>query len=148
VNRKGNGAPGQLWSRSGMVANDAVAGLGAVTSAIDSACAAINPNLELHGLVSGMGICAPGPSIRGLVSSLTLRHLPRSRQSHISRELICKVVCRKLHTFGLLNSSFSPAEDIHVLRGYLGQRENLVRAAATGIRHMQKALTEMKHPTG
>ena len=115
-----------------MVANDAVAGLGAVTSAIDSACAAINPNLELHGLVSGMGICAPGPSIRGLVSSLTLRHLPRSRQSHISRELICKVVCRKLHTFGLLNSSFSPAEDIHVLRAYLWHRENLVRAAATG----------------
>jgi transposase len=50
---------------------------------------------------------------------------------------------QKLHTFGLLNNSFRPAEEIRVLRGYLRQRENLVAAAATCIQHMQKALTEM-----
>jgi transposase len=50
---------------------------------------------------------------------------------------------QKLHTFGLLNDSFRPAEEIRVLRGYLRQRENLVAAAAACIQHMQKALTEM-----
>jgi len=50
---------------------------------------------------------------------------------------------QKLHTFGLLNDSFRPAEEIRVLRGYLRQRENLVAAATTCIQHMQKALTEM-----
>src|SRR5258708_12666940 len=50
---------------------------------------------------------------------------------------------QKLHTFGLLNNSFRPPEEIRVLRGYLRQRENLVAAAATCIQHIQKALTEM-----
>jgi len=50
---------------------------------------------------------------------------------------------QKLHTFGLLNNSFRPPDEIRVLRGYLRQRENLVAAAATCIQHMQKALTEM-----
>jgi transposase len=50
---------------------------------------------------------------------------------------------QKLHTFGLLNNAFRPAEEIRVLRSYLRQRENLVAAAATCVQHMQKALTEM-----
>lgn len=50
---------------------------------------------------------------------------------------------QKLHTFGLLNNSFRPADEIRVLRSYLRQRENLVTAAGTAIQHMQKALTEM-----
>jgi transposase len=50
---------------------------------------------------------------------------------------------QKLHTFGLLNSAFRPAEEIRVLRSYLRQRENLVAAAAICVQHMQKALTEM-----
>ena len=50
---------------------------------------------------------------------------------------------QKLHSFGLLNPSFRPAEEIRVLRSYLRQRENLVSAASTCIQHMQKALTEM-----
>src|SRR5687768_3483420 len=37
---------------------------------------------------------------------------------------------QKLHTFGLLNNSFRPAEEIQVLRTYLRQRENLVAAAS------------------
>ncbi len=50
---------------------------------------------------------------------------------------------QKLHSFGLLNHSFRPAEEIRILRSYLRQRENLVSAASTGVQHMQKALTEM-----
>ena len=50
---------------------------------------------------------------------------------------------QKLHTFGLLNNSFRPAEEIRVLRSYMRQRENLVTAAGTAIQHRQKALTEM-----
>jgi len=50
---------------------------------------------------------------------------------------------QKLHTFGLLNASFRPAEDISVLRSYLRQRENLVTGASICVQHMQKALTQM-----
>src|SRR3954447_13819070 len=50
---------------------------------------------------------------------------------------------QKLHTFGLLNNSFRPAEEIQVLRTYLRQRENLVTASSTCIQHMQKTLTQM-----
>ena len=48
-------------TRTPMVAAEAVAGLAAVTSAIDSVRAAANLNPELQGLISGIGICAPGP---------------------------------------------------------------------------------------
>ena len=44
-----------------MVASDAAAGLTAVTSAIDSVRAATNHNPKLGNLISGIGICAPGP---------------------------------------------------------------------------------------
>ena len=50
---------------------------------------------------------------------------------------------QRLHTFGLLNNSFRPANDICILRSYLRQRDNLVRLASMCIQHMQKALTEM-----
>lgn len=48
-----------------------------------------------------------------------------------------------LHTFGLLNRCFRPAEDIRVLRSYMRQRERLVQAAGSCVQHMQQALTEM-----
>jgi transposase len=50
---------------------------------------------------------------------------------------------QKLHTFGLLNNSFRPTEEIRILRTYLRQRENLVAATSTCIQHMQKVLTQM-----
>jgi transposase len=50
---------------------------------------------------------------------------------------------QKLHTFGLLNNSFLPPEEIRVLRTYLRQRESLVGEAARCIQQMQKVLTEM-----
>ncbi|MGH9434046.1 MAG: IS110 family transposase [Terriglobia bacterium] len=50
---------------------------------------------------------------------------------------------QKLHTFGLLNNSFRPPEEIRVLRCYLRQRENLVQQAGVCIQQMQKVLTQM-----
>lgn len=49
----------------------------------------------------------------------------------------------KLHTYGLLNNSFQPTAEIRVLRTYWRQRAEHVRAAATCIQRMQKALTQM-----
>ena len=48
-------------TRAPMAAAEANAGLAAVTSAIDSVRAAVNPGSESLGLISGIGICAPGP---------------------------------------------------------------------------------------
>jgi transposase len=50
---------------------------------------------------------------------------------------------QRLPTYGLLNRSFRPTDDIWVLRSYLRQRDPLISAAATGLQHRQKALAEM-----
>ncbi len=50
---------------------------------------------------------------------------------------------QQLHTFGLLNGAFRPADEIVVLRSYLRQRSVLVQGAAMHIQHMQKALQQM-----
>ena len=49
----------------------------------------------------------------------------------------------KLHTYGLLNNSFQPTSQIRVVRTYWRQRAEHVRAAASCIQRMQKALTQM-----
>jgi glucokinase len=48
-------------ARTPMVANDAIAGLAAVISSIDSVRAAAKLEAELDIPISGIGICAPGP---------------------------------------------------------------------------------------
>jgi transposase len=53
---------------------------------------------------------------------------------------------QKLHTYGLLNNSFGPPEEIRILRTYLRQREDLVAAAGTCLQQMPKVLTEMNVP--
>jgi transposase len=49
----------------------------------------------------------------------------------------------QLHTFGLLNNSFRPPEEIWVLRAYWRQRAQHVASASTCIQRIQKVLTEM-----
>jgi transposase len=49
----------------------------------------------------------------------------------------------KLHTYGLLNNSFRPSEEICVLRTYWRQRDDHVKSASASIQRMQKVLTEM-----
>mgnify|MGYP003422012210 FL=1 len=50
---------------------------------------------------------------------------------------------QQLHSYGLLNGSFIPDQLISELRGYMRQRDNLVKGAAAHIQRMQKALTQM-----
>ena len=50
---------------------------------------------------------------------------------------------RRLHACGLLAGSFRPSDAVVVLRGYLRQRQMLVRYAGSHVQHMQKALEQM-----
>lgn len=50
---------------------------------------------------------------------------------------------QRLHAHGLLPASFRPTAEVTVLRSYLRQRAEVVRAGAGHIQHMQKALELM-----
>ena len=50
---------------------------------------------------------------------------------------------QQLHTYGLLQGSFRPEDDVCVLRSYMRQRATLVRYAGQHVLHMQKALMQM-----
>lgn len=50
---------------------------------------------------------------------------------------------QRLHSYGLLQPSFRPADAVLALRGYHRQRQMLVRYAAGHTLHMQKALEQM-----
>lgn len=50
---------------------------------------------------------------------------------------------QQLHSYGLLRGSFRPNDEICILRGYIRQRENLMRSAARHIQRMQKAMIQM-----
>jgi len=49
----------------------------------------------------------------------------------------------KLHTFGLLNNSFQPTDEIRIARSLWRQRGNLVTDASSAIQRIQKVLFEM-----
>lgn len=48
-----------------------------------------------------------------------------------------------LHCFGLLHGSFRPEDRILPLRGYMRQRDMLIKYCSDHVRHMQKALQQM-----
>lgn len=50
---------------------------------------------------------------------------------------------QQLHSYGLLRGSFRPSKDIVELRAYVRQRSRLFESAATQVRLMHKALTQM-----
>jgi transposase len=50
---------------------------------------------------------------------------------------------QRLHTYGLLQASFRPADAYCVVRTYLRYRDELVTARSTQCQHMQKALQQM-----
>jgi transposase len=50
---------------------------------------------------------------------------------------------QRLHTYGLLQSSFRPKDEYCVLRTYLRYRDELVSARSTQCQHLQKALQQM-----
>jgi transposase len=73
-----------------------------------------------------------------LVNARHTKNLP-GRKSDVQE---CQWLLQ-LHTFGLLNNSFRPPEEICVLRAYWRQRGEHVAAAGACIQRMQKVLTEM-----
>ncbi len=73
-----------------------------------------------------------------LVQPAKLKNVP-GRKTDV---LDCQWI-QQLHTYGLLEGSFRPTDQICVLRSYLRQRDRLVHLAAQHIQHMQKALMEM-----
>lgn len=50
---------------------------------------------------------------------------------------------RQLHSYGLLRKSFIPDAEIRKVRSYLRLRQDHIRATATQVLLMQKALTQM-----
>jgi len=50
---------------------------------------------------------------------------------------------QKLHSYGLLQASFRPNDEICVLRSYIRQRARLIENSSTHVLRMQKSLTEM-----
>jgi transposase len=54
----------------------------------------------------------------------------------------------KLHTFGLLNNSFQPSDQIRIARTLWRHRGNLVAEAGTVIQRMHKVLTELNIQLG
>ncbi len=50
---------------------------------------------------------------------------------------------QQLHSYGLLNGSFRPAQDICRVRSLMRHRDNLVASCGREVQHMQKALQQM-----
>ena len=73
-----------------------------------------------------------------LVNAARVKNLP-GRKSDVSD---CQWL-QQLHTFGLLNGSFRPKDEICVLRTFLRLRDSLVKDCSSHVLRMQKALTEM-----
>jgi transposase len=73
-----------------------------------------------------------------LVNARHVKNVP-GRKSDV---LDCQWL-QQLHTYGLLQGAFRPADEVCTLRAYVRQRGTLVRSAASYIQRMQKALTQM-----
>lgn len=73
-----------------------------------------------------------------LVNGRDVKNLP-GRKSDVKD---CQWL-RQLHSYGLLRKSFIPGSDIRIVRSYLRLRQDHIRAAATQVHLMQKALTQM-----
>jgi transposase len=50
---------------------------------------------------------------------------------------------QQLHSYGLLNGSFRPTEDICRVRSLMRHRDNLIESCGREVQHMQKALQQM-----
>ena len=74
-----------------------------------------------------------------VVNARHVKHVPGRTKTDV---LDCQWI-QKLHSFGLLNGSFRPDQQIRQLRTYMRLRDNLVVNSAQAVHHMQKALFEM-----
>lgn len=74
-----------------------------------------------------------------VVNARHVKHVPGRTKTDV---LDCQWI-QKLHSFGLLNGSFRPDQQIRKLRTYMRLRDNLGVASTQAVHHMQKALFEM-----
>jgi len=79
---------------------------------------------------------------RGFEVAVVNAHLLKTVPGRKSDVQDCQWI-QRLHSYGLLQASFRPAEEMRVLRAYLRQRALLVEHRAAHIQHMQKALAQM-----
>mgnify|MGYP001451899824 CR=1 FL=1 len=74
-----------------------------------------------------------------LVDPRQTTHAPGRPKSDV---LDCQWI-RRLHSYGLLTASFRSADEIVRWRGFVRQRDMLIRYAAQHVQHLQKTLEEM-----
>ena len=74
-----------------------------------------------------------------LVDPRQTTHAPGRPKSDV---LDCQWI-RRLHSYGLLTASFRPSDAIVRWRGFVRQRDMLIRYAAQHVQHLQKTLEEM-----
>lgn len=73
-----------------------------------------------------------------LVNAHHIKNVPGKKTDVLDCQWI-----QKLHTYGLLQASFRPDEEMCSLRSYLRHRDNLIRYRSAHIQQMQKALHQM-----
>jgi transposase len=73
-----------------------------------------------------------------LVNARHLKHVP-GRKTDVKD---CQWL-QQLHSYGLLNGSFRPAQDIGRVRSLMRHRQNLIQSCGVEVQHMQKALQLM-----
>jgi transposase len=73
-----------------------------------------------------------------LINAQHIKNVPGKKTDVLDCQWI-----QKLHTYGLLQASFRPDEQMCALRSYLRHRDNLIRYRSAHIQQMQKALHQM-----
>ena len=73
-----------------------------------------------------------------LVNARHIKNVPGKKSDVLDSQWI-----QQLHTYGLLQASFRPDEDICAVRALVRHRDNLIRYRAAHIQHMQKELEQM-----
>lgn len=80
---------------------------------------------------------------RGLQVSLVDPRQTRQVSGRPKTDVLDCQWIQRLHSYGLLAASFRPEDQVVVLRGYLRQRQMLIRYAGPHVQHLQKALEQM-----
>ncbi len=70
-----------------------------------------------------------------LVNARHIKNVPGKKTDVMDCQWI-----QQLHTYGLLQASFRPEEEMVALRSYIRHRDNLIRYRSDHIQHMQKSL--------
>lgn len=73
-----------------------------------------------------------------LVNAQHIKNVPGKKTDVLDCQWI-----QQLHTYGLLQASFRPEEEICALRALVRHRDNLIRYRSAHVQHMQKALQLM-----